>query len=163
MIHIHTPQRFLSRGSLRPIFACAMFHKYSSPSRYQVRQEPTTDLGIHYRILHYLQRNAYALSTTIQRPSTGYGCPHDSPPEACRTCQKREGVNLRICLQCTKEGKTRALYVPDGGLAETIRQSILGYSLGASRTTIPIWLLFHRLRRDELHRLKRRFHAQGCG
>ncbi|PBK95115.1 hypothetical protein ARMGADRAFT_1077888 [Armillaria gallica] len=31
--------------------------------------------------------------------------------EACRTCQKQEGVKFRICSQCTKEGrKTWALY-----------------------------------------------------
>ncbi len=120
-----------------------MFHKYSSPSRYQVRQEPTsmilTDLGIHYRLLHYLWRNTYALNTTIQRPSTGYGCPHDSPPKACRTCQKREGVNLRICSQCTKKGKTWALYggdVPEcgSGIGRDAEQSMRGHNPGASRT-----------------------------
>ncbi|KAK0431399.1 hypothetical protein EV421DRAFT_1853727 [Armillaria borealis] len=32
-------------------------------------------------------------------------------PESCRTCQKREGVISRICLQCTKEDrKTWALH-----------------------------------------------------
>ncbi len=58
---------------------------------------PTSPLPIAQRCI------GYHYPTSLTLPTLHH-------PESCRTCQKREGVISRICSQCTKEGKTRALY-----------------------------------------------------
>ncbi len=63
-----------------------------------------TDLSPIYGAAHMYRAPPYTILRQDMTPMLRY-------LEACGTCQKREGVNLRIYSQCTKEGrKTRALY-----------------------------------------------------